>query len=148
MDRGVTGSVVEQAALAWLENTGWQICNGAEIAPGELAAERDDYGPVVLAQRLRDAPERLNSALTAEAVDDAFRKLTRSEGADLIGRNRALHRHLVDGVTVEYRDAAGNICGAQVRAGTLGAGRDWFKPGQTIAGETLAGVHVAGFQKA
>lgn len=35
-------SVVEEAALAWLEPAGWQIRNGAEIAPGELAAERDD----------------------------------------------------------------------------------------------------------
>ena len=48
-------SVVEQAALAWLESAGWQVKNGAEIAPGEPAAERDDYGQVVLAQRLRDA---------------------------------------------------------------------------------------------
>ncbi len=30
-------------------------------------------------------------------------------------RNRALHRLLVDGVTVEYRDAEGSIRGAQAR---------------------------------
>ncbi len=108
-------SVVEQAALAWLESVGWQVRNGAELAPGEPAAERDDYGQVVLAQRLRDALWRLNPALPAEALEDAFRKLTRPKGADLIVRNRALHRLLVDGVTVEYRDADGSIRGAQVR---------------------------------
>ncbi len=32
-----TESVVEQAALAWLESVGWIIRNGAEIAPGESA---------------------------------------------------------------------------------------------------------------
>ncbi|HON31669.1 MAG TPA: type I restriction endonuclease subunit R, partial [Ottowia sp.] len=37
------------------------------------------------------------------------------EGADLVQRNRALHRLLVDGVTVEYRDAEGAIRGAQAR---------------------------------
>jgi type I restriction enzyme R subunit len=114
-----TESVVEQAALAWLEAAGWQVRNGAEIAPGEPAAERDDYGQVVLARRLRDALARLNPALPAEALDDAFRKLTRpgleNGGADLIVRNRALHRLLVDGVTVEYRDADGNIRGAQAQ---------------------------------
>lgn len=31
-----TESIVEQAALAWLESVGWQVRNGAEIAPGEL----------------------------------------------------------------------------------------------------------------
>lgn len=60
-----TESVVEQAALAWLESAGWAVMNGAEIAPGEPAAERDDYAQVVLAQRLRDALARLNPALPA-----------------------------------------------------------------------------------
>jgi type I restriction enzyme R subunit len=108
-------SVVEDAALAWLETSGWQVAHGAAIAPGEPAAERADYGEVVLARRLRDALARLNPELPAEALDDAFRKLTRPEGADLIQRNRALHRLLVDGVTVEYRDGDGAIRGAQVR---------------------------------
>ena len=110
-----TESVVEQAALAWLESTGWSVRNGAAIAPGELAAERDDYGQVVLAQRLRDALARLNPVLPAEALDDAFRKLTRPEGAELVAHSRALHRLLVDGVTVEYRTAEGEIRGAQAR---------------------------------
>ena len=98
-----TESVVERAALAWLESIGWQVRNDAEIAPGEPAAERDDYGQVDLAQRLRDALGRLNPALPADALEDAFRKLTRPEGADLIVRNRALHRVLVDGATVSLR---------------------------------------------
>ena len=76
-----TESVVEDAALAWLESVGWQIRNGAEIAPGEAAAERTTYGEVFLAQRLRDALSRLNSTLPVEALEDAYRKLTRAEGA-------------------------------------------------------------------
>src|SRR2546427_9418 len=114
-DERFSEGVVEEAALAWLEGAGWQVRKGAEIAPGEPAAERDDYGQVILAQRLRDALARLNPALPAEALEEAFRKLTRPESAELIIRNRALHRLLVDGVTVEYRDAEGNIRGAQAR---------------------------------
>ncbi len=49
-----TESVVEEAALTWLERAGWRVRNGAEIAPDEPAAEREDYGQVVLAQRLRE----------------------------------------------------------------------------------------------
>lgn len=113
--QGVTESVVEQAALAWLEAIGWRIAHGPDIAPDTLLAERRDYSEVVLAQRLRDALARLNPDLPAEALEDAFRKLTRPEGADLIQRNRAVHRMLVDGVTVEYRAADGAIRGAQAR---------------------------------
>jgi hypothetical protein len=49
-----TESTVEQATLAWLESAGWAVRNGTETAPGEAAADRDDYGQVVLAPRLRD----------------------------------------------------------------------------------------------
>ena len=110
-----TENVVEEAALAWLESVGWMVRHGAEIAPGESAAERADYGQAVLDRRLRDALARLNPGLPAEAQEDAFRKLTRPEGAELLERNRNLHRLLVDGVTVEYRTADGDIRGAQAR---------------------------------
>jgi hypothetical protein len=35
-----TESVVEQAAFAWLESTGWAVRNGAGIAPGEPVDRR------------------------------------------------------------------------------------------------------------
>ena len=110
-----TESTIEQAALAWLESVGWRVRHGPEIAPGEPGAERGDYGQVILETRLRDGLGRLNPHLPAEALDDAFRKLTRPEGADLPARNRAVHRLLVDGVTVEYRTPEGEIRGAQAR---------------------------------
>jgi type I restriction enzyme R subunit len=111
----MTESVVEQAAPAWLESVGWSVRHGAEIAPGELAAERSDYGQVVLVQRLRNSLAQLHRGLSAEALDDAFRKLTRPEGAELSARNRTVHRLLVDGVTVAYRTPDGEIRGAQAR---------------------------------
>ena len=228
-----TESVVEDAALAWLESLGYTVKHGPEIAPGELFAERADYGQVVLAERLRQALVRLNPTLPAEAVDDAFRKITRLDGATLDTRNRAFHRLLVDGVNVEYR-VDGAIRGAQARLldfdnpesndwlavnqftvvenkhnrrpdvvifvnglplgvvelknaadedatiwdayqqlqtyqaeiqslfaynetllisdgvqariGSLGAGREWFKPWRTITGETLAETHIPELQ--
>jgi type I restriction enzyme, R subunit len=125
-------STVEQAALAWLESAGWQTRNGAEIAPGEPAAERDDYGQVVLSRRLQDALARINPALPAEALDDAFRKLTRPEVADLLARNRSLHRLMVDGVTVEFRSADGGIRGAQAKVIDFDddAANDWLAVNQ------------------
>jgi type I restriction enzyme, R subunit len=111
----VSESVVEDTTLALLESVGWSVRHGVEIAPGELAAERSDYGQFVLEQRLRDALGRLNRGLSAAALDDTFRKITRPEGAELSARNRAAHRLLVDGVTVEYRMPNGTIRGAQAQ---------------------------------
>ena len=112
---GFSESVVEDATLAWLKGLGWTIKNGPEIAPGELAAERKDYGQVLLEDRLRQALARLNRRLPAEALDDAFRKVLRIGGSTREARNRAFHRMLVDGVAVEYRRPDSSIAGAQVR---------------------------------
>ena len=109
-----TESEVEEAALEWLEARGWQVAHGPEIAPDAESSERADYGAVVLERRLRDALERLNPGLPADALDDAFRKLTRPEGATLETRNRAFHQLMVDGVTVEFRTAESGLRGGQV----------------------------------
>ncbi|TYO98698.1 type I restriction enzyme R subunit [Geothermobacter ehrlichii] len=110
-----TESVVEDAALAWLESLGYEIRHGPEIAVGEPDAERvaPNYRDVVLEGRLRQALTRLNPDLPPEALDDAFKKLTRLNAPSLIERNRAAHRMLVDGVTVEYRRPDGSIAGNQ-----------------------------------
>ena len=109
-----TESEVEAAALAWLERLGWKVAHGPDIAPHASDAERTDYRESVLEYRLRAALARLNPALSTVALDDAFRKLTRPDGSTLEARNRAFHRMLVDGVTVEYRTTGGTIRGAQV----------------------------------
>jgi type I restriction enzyme R subunit len=112
---GFTESVVEDATLAWLGALGYSVAHGPDIAPGELAAERKDYGQVLLEDRLRQSLARLNPRLPGEALDDAFRKVLRIGGSTAEARNRAFHRMLVDGVTVEYRRPDGSIAGAQVR---------------------------------
>ena len=129
---GLTESTVEQASLAWLESLGWNIAHGPDTAPDTLGAERTDYGEVVLERRLRDALARLNPELPSTAWEDAFRKLTRPEGPTLEVRNRAFHRMLVDGVTVEYRTDSGAIRGAQVRIIDFDdpANNDWLTVNQ------------------
>lgn len=110
-------SIVEDAALAWLEELGYAVAHGPEIAYGEVAAERSDpnYHDVVLDQRLRQALVNLNRSLPTEAIEDAYRKLTRVDAPSVIARNRAIHRLLVDGVNVEYARSDGSIAGAQAR---------------------------------
>ena len=106
---------VEAIALDWLESLGWAVAHGPDIAPDTRAAERADYGEVVLSGRLRSALACLNPDLPANALEDAQRRLTRPAGATLEARNRDFHRMVVAGVTVEYVDTDGRVRGAQVR---------------------------------
>ncbi len=108
-------SDVEAAAFEWLAGLGYLVQFGSEIAPGEPKGERDDYHEVILARRLREALERLNPALPPELLEEAFRKLTRTESPSLVQNNRAFHRMLTEGVTVERRREDGSIAGVQVR---------------------------------
>jgi type I restriction enzyme R subunit len=101
MSVSFTESVVEHAALAWLESLGYTILAGPEIAPGEPRAERQHYGQVVLETRLRQALELVNPGLSSDAIDEAFRKLVRPEFPSLLKNNHAFHRMLIEGVPVE-----------------------------------------------
>ncbi len=134
-----TESVVEEAALDWLAALGYAVRHGPEIAAGEASAERNDsgYRDVVLAARLRAALARLNPDLPAEALEDAWRKLMRLDAPSLIERNRAVHRMLVDGITVEFRRSDGSIGGAQARLIDFDdpAGNDWLAVNQFTVAE-------------
>jgi type I restriction enzyme, R subunit len=112
-----TESVVEGAALEWLEALGYAVLHGPDIAHGEPGAERSDsnYRDVILEGRLRNALVALNRDLPPEAIEDAWRKLMRTDAPSLAERNRALQRMLVNGVTVEYRRKDGSIGGAQAQ---------------------------------
>src|SRR5690606_16169235 len=87
-------SDVEDAALHWLEGLGYTVLHGPDIAAGQPAAERTDpnYRDVILERRLREALARLNPELPAEALEEAYAKLTRTDAPTLIERNRAMHR--------------------------------------------------------
>ena len=127
-----TESTVEAAALDWLADLGWSVAYGPDIAPDAPGAERVDYGQVVLEGRLHHALAQLNPELPAEALDDAFRKLTRPQGPTLETRNRAFHRMLVDGAAVEYRADDSDIRGAQARVLDYDepANNDWLAVNQ------------------
>ncbi len=134
----ISESVVEEAALNWFRALGYTLLAGTDTMPGR-ASFREDYADVVLAPVLRNALARLNPDVPPDALDDAFRKLTHPEGSTLETRNRALHRMLVDGVTVEYRNDEGAIRGVQVRVIDFDDSdrNDWLAVNQFTVTESL-----------
>jgi type I restriction enzyme, R subunit len=111
----LTESIVEDAALAWFGELGYAVGHGPQLAPGEVAAERDSFSEVVLVGRLREAIRRLNPGIPEEAREDALRKVLRVGTPALVQTNRAFHRMLRDAVPVEYPRADGSIAGDHVR---------------------------------
>ena len=73
MSKGITESVVEDAALDWLRGQGYEILSGLVIAPGEPAAERADYRQIFLFDRLQTKLEDLNPQIPPEGLGEALR---------------------------------------------------------------------------
>jgi len=99
-----TESVVEEATLAWLESLGYAVLHGPDIAVGMPAAERGDpnYRDVVIEGRLRQALACLNPALPAEALEDAYRKLTRADVPTPVKIARELVETVKKNVTIDW----------------------------------------------
>ena len=111
---GFSEDVVEQAALAILQDLGWEYLHGTVIAPDGVAAERQAFSDVILLPRLEKAVADLNPTLPETARQDAIRRLLTSETGSLVEENRRIHRLLTDGVPVEYRNADGRVVGDKV----------------------------------
>ena len=111
---------------------GWRAWAGrwrtARISPLTPLTPRQ----VVLERPLRNALAEFNPDLPADALEDAYRKLTRPEGATVEARNREFHRMLVSGVEIEYREAGGAVRGDIVRVIDFDnpAGNDWLAVNQ------------------
>ena len=87
---------------------------GPDIACDGPYPERGSYADVLLEERLRSALAALNPDIPAEALEDAFRKVTRPDSPSLIVNNRQFHKMLTEGVDVEYHNEEGRIIGDKV----------------------------------
>ena len=101
----INESTLENTALTWLKNPGYDIKHGADIAFDGVKPERDpsaNYTDVVLIGRLRESLEKINPEIPYEVIDEEIREITRPEPPSLIENNQAFHRMLTNGVDVSY----------------------------------------------
>ena len=127
----MTEDQLEQEALGWLADVGYQVVYGPDIAPDGLSPERDNYRQVILPGRLRAAIDRLNPGVPAAARDDALKQVSDLGIPALLSANRRFHQLLVTGVPVQYQKD-GETRGDFVRLIDWGraAGNDWLAVNQ------------------
>jgi type I restriction enzyme R subunit len=98
----VTEDQLEQEALGWLADVGWQHRYGPDLAPDGAAPERDNYRQVLLIERLRRAVAALNPNVPQAVREDAVKQVVDLGTPVLLAANRQFHRLLVAGVPVQY----------------------------------------------
>ncbi len=99
----MTEDQLEQEALGWLADVGYQYRYGPELAPDGSTPERSDYRQVLLVERLRQAVAALNPNVPQAARDDAVKQVVDLGTPVLLAANRQFHRLLVTGVPVQYQ---------------------------------------------
>ncbi|MCB9737710.1 MAG: type I restriction endonuclease subunit R [Deltaproteobacteria bacterium] len=96
-------SVVEEAAMQWLGELGYEIGFGNELNPGGRYPERDRHDEVILEGIFVAALHKLNPHLDADTIDDVAKRVARPESPSLEENNIAFHRDLTRGVEVQVR---------------------------------------------
>lgn len=96
-------SVVEEAAIEWLQALGWTYIHGPTLAPDGSAPERATYRDVILVDRLRRALRRINDHLPADAIDEVVRRVLRLDSPSLEENNHAFHRMVRAGIELQVR---------------------------------------------
>lgn len=99
-----TEETVEEAALAWLRELGYETLHAPDI-------ERERYDEVFLEDKLRAALQTINPNIPADILDDVYRRVAVSTRPGLVDDNYFLHKTIVNGADVEYENADGETRG-------------------------------------
>jgi len=103
----MTEDKIEQNLLQILADLNWTIVHGPEIGP-DGSGERD-YHDTVLNNRLRYVMQKLNPHIPTAPLDEALKRIMRTQQPTLLENNQAFHELLVNGVPVEYRGNDGEL---------------------------------------
>lgn len=75
-----------------MEDIGYQVLHGPEIAPDADAALRHGWDQAFLDEVLDSQAVRLNPDIPRSAVDEVLKRLKQHEAIDLVSRNRQAYR--------------------------------------------------------
>lgn len=98
----ITESNIESFAIKHLQSLGWQHVHGLAIAPGAEQAERENFGQIILTERLRKSVAVLNPQIPADVREQAVQKVVRIYSPDLLHNNETFHQYIVEKVKIPY----------------------------------------------
>ncbi|MFQ1638062.1 type I restriction endonuclease subunit R [Aeromonas veronii] len=99
----MTEDQLEQEVLGWLAEVGYRVVCGYDVAPDSDNPWRANFNQVLLLDQLRGAIARLNPSVPMVAREDALAQVVNLDTPAQLSANRAFHRLLVNGVSVQYQ---------------------------------------------
>lgn len=102
MSAVISENQIEQILIEELIDLDYTYVHGGYISPDGPQEERT-FQEVVLKERLRSAIAKLNPSVPYDAQEEALKRVLRADSPDLVMNNYTFHKHLTEGVEVEYR---------------------------------------------
>lgn len=94
-------SELELATLEWLEDLGYNIVEGPDLAPDGYYSERGSFQDIVLVERLRDSLKKINPALPLDVIDASIQKIIANSSPNLILNNKQFHQLATNGIEIQ-----------------------------------------------
>jgi len=91
-----------------LKDLGYQLHYGPDISDDGSFEERK-YREVVLVKRLRTMLRAINQSVPEVAIDEAIKKVLRTESQDPVTNNQLFHSLITNGINVQYKRTDGSI---------------------------------------
>jgi type I restriction enzyme R subunit len=106
---------IEQAALDWYKELGYQVLFGPDIAFDGQTPERENYQEALLLQRLHGAILNLNPDVPISMAEEAFRLVAHINQPSLLLNNHTFHQYMTEGIAIEHQDADGRTVSRRVK---------------------------------
>ncbi len=100
----ISEDLLEKMALAWFEQSDYEVSYGPDLSPDGDDPERSDYRQVILQDRLLFALQMINPNIPVEELEELAAAVAKPEFPTLIKSNRAFHNHLLEGMPVSWND--------------------------------------------
>lgn len=102
-------SDLEQAALEWFEELGYENVFGPDLAPDGDFSEREGFDEVILNERLLKSMERVNPNLSRDIIKEAIRQISLLSNPSLLRLNQTFYQWLIHGIDVSVRQLDGSF---------------------------------------
>lgn len=96
-------SELEMATLEWLEELGYSIIEGPDLASDGDFSERNSFQDVVLIDRLHRSLEKINPTLSVGLIDAAVQNIIANASPNLVLNNKQFHQLTANGIEVQVQ---------------------------------------------
>ncbi|SNZ12042.1 type I restriction endonuclease subunit R [Hydrogenobacter hydrogenophilus] len=94
--------MVENSAINWFKEIGYNYIHGSELTPDNN--ERETYRDVILKKRFIQAVKKINPFLNENLAEEVYKKVKNIDHPDFIIKSKTFYEYLTEGLKLTYRE--------------------------------------------